>query len=40
MFQLGVSSYMLKPLTREDVLRQFDYLSKPSPAEELASAAC
>ena len=30
MFKLGVSSYMVKPVTREDVLRQFECLSKPS----------
>ena len=39
MFKLGVSSYMVKPVSREDVLRQFDYLSKPCPVETVPATS-
>ena len=32
MFDLGISSYLVKPVTREDVLQQFERLSKPCAA--------
>ena len=32
MFELGVSSYLVKPVTREVVLQQFERLSKPCAA--------
>ena len=32
MFELGISGYMVKPITREEVLQQFESLSRPCAA--------
>ena len=39
MFKLGLSSYLMKPVTREDVLRHFECLSNARPAERLQATA-
>ena len=39
MFKLGLSSYLMKPVTREDVLRHFECLSKPHSAEQVSVTA-